>query len=37
MTFCSFRGKAQNEVRKMISGPGNVYICDSCVDVCTTN
>lgn len=34
MTFCSFCGKAQNEVRKMIAGPGGVYICDSCVDVC---
>lgn len=34
MTFCSFCGKAQNEVRKMIAGPAGVYICDSCVDVC---
>lgn len=36
MTFCSFCGKAQNEVRKMIAGPAGVYICDSCVDVCKT-
>lgn len=36
MTFCSFCGKAQNEVRKMIAGPGNVHICDSCVSVCKT-
>lgn len=36
MTFCSFCGKAQNEVRKMIAGPGSVHICDSCVSVCKT-
>ena len=36
MTFCSFCGKAQNEVRKMIAGPGGVHICDSCVSVCKT-
>lgn len=34
VTFCSFCGKAQNEVKKLIAGPGGVYICDSCVDVC---
>ena len=36
MTFCSFCGKAQNEVRKMIAGPASVHICDSCVSVCKT-
>lgn len=36
MTFCSFCGKSQNEVRKMIAGPAGVYICDSCVNVCKT-
>ena len=36
MTFCSFCGKSQNEVRKMIAGPAGVYICDSCVSVCKT-
>jgi ATP-dependent Clp protease ATP-binding subunit ClpX len=36
LTFCSFCGKSQNEVRKMIAGPGGVYICDSCVNVCKT-
>ena len=36
MTFCSFCGKAQNEVRKMIAGPASVHICDSCVTVCKT-
>ncbi|MFU8848659.1 MAG: ATP-dependent Clp protease ATP-binding subunit ClpX [Opitutales bacterium] len=36
MTFCSFCGKAQNEVRKMIAGPAGVHICDSCVSVCKT-
>ena len=36
MTFCSFCGKAQSEVRKMIAGPAGVHICDSCVSVCKT-
>jgi ATP-dependent Clp protease ATP-binding subunit ClpX len=36
MTFCSFCGKAHNEVRKMIAGPAGVHICDSCVAVCKT-
>jgi ATP-dependent Clp protease ATP-binding subunit ClpX len=36
MTFCSFCGKAQNEVKKMIAGPAGVHICDSCVSVCKT-
>ncbi|MGF1484101.1 MAG: ATP-dependent Clp protease ATP-binding subunit ClpX [Opitutales bacterium] len=36
MTFCSFCGKAQSEVKKMIAGPAGVYICDSCVNVCKT-
>ena len=30
---CSFCGKSQREVRKLIAGP-TVYICDECVDVC---
>lgn len=34
MTFCSFCGKSQTEVRKMIAGPANVFICDQCVVVC---
>ncbi len=31
--LCSFCGKAQDEVRKLIAGP-NVYICDECIDLC---
>ncbi len=31
--YCSFCGKSQNEVRKLIAGP-SVYICDECVDLC---
>ncbi|MCM1263215.1 MAG: ATP-dependent Clp protease ATP-binding subunit ClpX [Butyrivibrio sp.] len=31
---CSFCNKTQDQVRKMIAGPGGVYICDECVDVC---
>lgn len=32
---CSFCGKSQHEVRKLIAGP-TVFICDECVDLCTT-
>lgn len=32
---CSFCGKTQAQVRKLISGPNNAFICDECVDVCT--
>lgn len=31
--ICSFCGKNQDEVRKLVAGPG-VYICDECVDLC---
>jgi ATP-dependent Clp protease ATP-binding subunit ClpX len=31
--FCSFCGKSQHEVRKLIAGP-SVYICDECVELC---
>lgn len=30
---CSFCGKSQNEVKKLIAGPG-VYICDECIELC---
>ena len=30
---CSFCGKSQDQVRKLIAGPG-VYICDECIDLC---
>lgn len=33
LLYCSFCGKSQNEVRKLIAGP-SVYICDECVDLC---
>ncbi len=31
--FCSFCGKSQNEVKKLIAGP-SVYICDECIQLC---
>lgn len=31
---CSFCGKSQDEVRKLVKGPPSVYICDECVDLC---
>ena len=30
---CSFCGKGQDQVRKLIAGPG-VYICDECIELC---
>ena len=32
---CSFCGKSQEQVRKMIAGPNGAFICDECVEVCT--
>jgi hypothetical protein len=31
---CSFCGKSQKEVGKLIAGPGGVYICNECVKLC---
>lgn len=31
---CSFCGKTEDQVRKMIAGPGGAFICDECVDIC---
>ena len=31
---CSFCGKSEDHVRKLIAGPNDAYICDECVDVC---
>ena len=33
LLYCSFCGKNQNEVRKLIAGP-SVYICNECIDLC---
>jgi ATP-dependent Clp protease ATP-binding subunit ClpX len=33
LLFCSFCGKTQNEVRKLVAGP-TAYICDECIDLC---
>ena len=33
LLYCSFCGKSQHEVRKLIAGP-NVFICDECVELC---
>lgn len=32
---CSFCGKTQDEVTRLVEGPG-VYICDSCIEFCNT-
>lgn len=34
LLYCSFCGKSQHEVKKLIAGP-SVFICDECVDLCT--
>ena len=31
--YCSFCGKSQHEVKKLVAGP-TVFICDECVDLC---
>ncbi len=31
---CSFCGKPQSKVRKLLAGPGNTFICDECVELC---
>ncbi|MFM8589698.1 MAG: ClpX C4-type zinc finger protein, partial [Limnohabitans sp.] len=31
--FCSFCGKSQHEVKKLIAGP-SVFICDECIELC---
>ena len=32
---CSFCGKSQQQVRKLIAGPNGAYICDECIDICS--
>lgn len=32
---CSFCGKSQQQVRKLIAGPNGAFICDECVEICT--
>ncbi len=32
---CSFCGKAEEQVRKLIAGPGGAYICDECIEICS--
>ena len=32
---CSFCGKKQSEVLKLIAGPNNIYICDECISICS--
>lgn len=32
---CSFCGKTQSQVQKLIAGPNGAYICDECVDICS--
>ena len=34
VTTCSFCGKSSREVGQMVEGPGDVYICSTCVDLC---
>ena len=32
---CSFCGKTQEQVHKLIAGPNGTYICDECVEICS--
>jgi hypothetical protein len=31
---CSFCGKSQEQIHRLIAGPGGVYICNECIDLC---
>ena len=31
---CSFCGKTQNQVNRLLAGPNNIYICDECINTC---
>jgi len=31
---CSFCGKSDEEVKKLVAGPAGIHICDGCVDIC---
>ncbi|MCR5295420.1 MAG: ATP-dependent Clp protease ATP-binding subunit ClpX [Lachnospiraceae bacterium] len=33
---CSFCGRTENQVLKLLSGPSGIYICDQCVDICNS-
>lgn len=32
--YCSFCGKSQDDVGELIGGPGDVFVCNECVDLC---
>ena len=32
---CSFCGKTEDQVRKLIAGPDGAYICDECIEICS--
>jgi hypothetical protein len=32
--YCSFCFKSQHQVRKLISGPASIFICDECIELC---
>ena len=34
--YCSFCGKTEDQVRRLIAGPGDSYICDECVELCAS-
>ncbi len=34
LCVCSFCGKTQKQAKRLIAGPGNVYICDECIEIC---
>ena len=33
---CSFCGKTQDQVKRLIAGPNDIYICNECVNLCDT-
>ena len=35
MLYCSFCGKSQEQVKRLIIGPKDIHICDECIGVCS--
>ena len=34
LLHCSFCGKSEKDIQKLVAGPGGIHICNECVDVC---
>lgn len=34
LLYCTFCGRSQHEVQKLIAGPSSIYICNECINLC---